>query len=441
MKRTFPTFNEEKILYFAHQEKGLHVDVQKEKDTTLGKLIKGALQSQLLTVSKKDGHNIWYKTTPEGANRLAQHQAKYKARTGQSDNSPRFTEEKVLHFASKAKGLHVDSQKERGTTLDQVVTDALSKQYLTLQRRDGHNRYYTLTAAGESRLRQLQQPDLVAPTLPVTATQQHDATTSEAVNMLFSTATLNAALSTLSEQGIWPVDIEPDEATSALLATGWFSAQAEDDAYTYFLPAAHAEAALRQYQHTGDIASLLQALPISDVGAVHLPTAFPETLTEYRQAGLAYLTHLVQTGQLMQPVLDGLNDLHWDAYFADRVALRQAVQEVVDLKYILPENSPQHLADQSQQLQLLAKAFKARCPDLEMHQAARLFAEEGREFLGRAFSEHESEHMLRYADWQDAAPPFVPPDATETRSAPAVTLSSSDRQQENEIATLTRPRR
>lgn len=63
-------YNEEKVLYFASQAKGLHVSIREEDGTDLTILVNLALDEGLIERAAVDDSGIYYKTTPAGDIRL-----------------------------------------------------------------------------------------------------------------------------------------------------------------------------------------------------------------------------------------------------------------------------------------------------------------------------------------------------------------------------------
>lgn len=408
---TQPKFNEEKILYFASQAGGFHINKDRHRRTSLWKLIQDAVNNGYLEVKRKDDADRYYGTTPKGLARLAEHKANYAARTGQRDGSARYTEEKILHFASQPRHLHVDTQKERGTTLSAIVEQAEREGYIQAIKRDGHNVYYTTTPRGTARLSSLKQ-DVAAPSSSLREVQPRHPINVDSSHMVthdgldINTAALNLVLHRISDEGIWQVDMPYQDTVTALLKTGWFEAQANDDAYTYFDVAPSARDALASYLQHQDVNRLMAELPIlQNEQNVHL-SKMPETLSEYRAMGMKLLQDMVVRNELSQDVLDGLNDLHWDELFLQGALVSHAVEAAVATQDALAKRSPRQLQQESQQVQRLAARFledpqnQTQLP----YERAQAFCDYVGEQLSRKLSLGEAEHTLRYVLSGEFAP-------------------------------------
>lgn len=68
----------------------------------------------------------------------------------------RYTKEKVLYFASRDTGLHVDIDEKSGTTLSELVYEFMNKGLLERVAEDDSGAYYKTTRKGEIKLLELQ---------------------------------------------------------------------------------------------------------------------------------------------------------------------------------------------------------------------------------------------------------------------------------------------
>ncbi|UNA02414.1 hypothetical protein [Serratia phage SP1] len=68
----------------------------------------------------------------------------------------KYSEEKVLYFASKSNGFNVDLHEPAHTDITRIVTECLRKNYLVEAASDDSDIYYITTPAGKKRLEQYQ---------------------------------------------------------------------------------------------------------------------------------------------------------------------------------------------------------------------------------------------------------------------------------------------
>ena len=68
----------------------------------------------------------------------------------------KYTFEKVLYFADREEGLHVDVGEKLGTHLSEYVRTALKRKLIKEQARDDSGVYYKTTTNGSIRLLELQ---------------------------------------------------------------------------------------------------------------------------------------------------------------------------------------------------------------------------------------------------------------------------------------------
>ncbi|MCP4700494.1 MAG: hypothetical protein GY862_27130 [Gammaproteobacteria bacterium] len=67
-----------------------------------------------------------------------------------------YTQEKVLYFADREEGLHVDAAEPLGTDLSEHVANALKRKLIDRVASDDSGAYYRTTKAGRIRLLELQ---------------------------------------------------------------------------------------------------------------------------------------------------------------------------------------------------------------------------------------------------------------------------------------------
>lgn len=77
-------YNEEKVLYFANEAKGLHVSIREEDDTDLSQIVYSLLDRQLIKRVAVDDSGLYYQTTPKGEKRLLQLQIQWRKGRGKS---------------------------------------------------------------------------------------------------------------------------------------------------------------------------------------------------------------------------------------------------------------------------------------------------------------------------------------------------------------------
>ncbi|MGP8288988.1 hypothetical protein ACT3OH_01815 [Vreelandella zhanjiangensis] len=75
-------YNEEKVLYFANEEKGLHVSVREEDDTDLSGIVRSLLTRKYIERVAADDSGLYYKTTAAGEARLLNLQIQWRERYG-----------------------------------------------------------------------------------------------------------------------------------------------------------------------------------------------------------------------------------------------------------------------------------------------------------------------------------------------------------------------
>ena len=420
MAQRAPKFNEEKILYFASKHRGFHVNVDQAKGSSMWRLLQKAVNDGYIEIRFKQDKDRYYGLTPAGEQRLKEHKLAFEERTGQKNGSPRYTEEKILHFADKPAGMHVNAEKEQGTTLASLVSDALARGHIEQVRVSGHDHYYRLTGKGQARLSQLKLQSVEtspsvnhndAPLAPA------ETITQAMPEFLWGQEYLDKVLQQIIRDGIWAVDLKPSDVDDSLLSTEWFEMRAEDDLLRYFSIAPHAQLPLSLYLENRDLNALLKTVPEAVLKST--PTnAIPETLEEYRLEGLRRLQALAAKGEITRSVIDGINELHWDVCHADKVPLSQVIADIMDARFVLPENSPefhQHIAGIIREQ---AAHYVATNPDFDMHSTADSFAKKVTEHLGRTVSVMSAEQALRDAKNAIKAS-SVPPHTDET------TLSTS----------------
>lgn len=77
-------YNEEKVLYFASQAKGLHVSVREARDTDLSNIVRHFLTARFIEEVADDDSGVYYKTTVRGERRLLQLQIEWRKSRGRS---------------------------------------------------------------------------------------------------------------------------------------------------------------------------------------------------------------------------------------------------------------------------------------------------------------------------------------------------------------------
>ena len=77
-------YNEEKVLYFANEPKGLHVSIREEDDTDLSNIVRHSLTARFIEEVAQDDSGVYYKTTPKGEKRLLQLQIQWRKGRGKS---------------------------------------------------------------------------------------------------------------------------------------------------------------------------------------------------------------------------------------------------------------------------------------------------------------------------------------------------------------------
>lgn len=413
MAQRAPKFSEEKILYFASQHRGFHVNVDQAKGGSMWRLLQKAVNDGYIEIRFKQDKDRYYGLTPAGEQRLKEHKLAFEERTGQKNGSPRYTEEKILHFAEKPAGMHVNAEKEQGTTLASLVSDALARGHIEQVRVSGHDHYYRLTAMGQARLSQLKlqsagsAPDIKSNDVPQAPSEPSAQAMPE---FLWGQEFLDKVLQQIIRDGIWSVELKPSDLEESLLSTEWFEMQAEDDLLRYFSIAPHAQLPLSLYLENRDLNALLKTVPEAVLKST--PTnAIPETLEEYRLEGLRRLQALAAKGEITRSVIDGINELHWDVCHTDRIPLSQVIADIVDARFTLPENAPefhQHIAGIIREL---ATHYVATNSDLDMHSAADDFAKKATAHVGRTVSAMSAEQALR--DAKNAINAFSVPQCTD----------------------------
>ena len=73
-------YNEEKVLYFANEPKGLHVSIREEDDTDLSQIVYSLLDRQLIKRVAVDDSGLYYQTTAAGEARLLNLQIQWRER-------------------------------------------------------------------------------------------------------------------------------------------------------------------------------------------------------------------------------------------------------------------------------------------------------------------------------------------------------------------------
>lgn len=77
-------YNEEKVLYFANEAKGLHVSIYEEDDTDLSGIVRSLLTRKYIERVAADDSGLYYKTTPSGEKRLIRLQIEWRKGRGKS---------------------------------------------------------------------------------------------------------------------------------------------------------------------------------------------------------------------------------------------------------------------------------------------------------------------------------------------------------------------
>jgi hypothetical protein len=80
-------FNEEKVLYFADRDAGLHVQRGEPRDSDLNQLIHDLAGRKLITQVSHDGTGFFYRTTREGSKRLLMHQIEWRKAHGKDTSA------------------------------------------------------------------------------------------------------------------------------------------------------------------------------------------------------------------------------------------------------------------------------------------------------------------------------------------------------------------
>lgn len=79
-------YNEEKVLYFANEPKGLHVSIYEEDDTDLSGIVRSLLTRKYIERVAADDSGLYYKTTAAGEVRLLSLQIQWRKRNGKPVN-------------------------------------------------------------------------------------------------------------------------------------------------------------------------------------------------------------------------------------------------------------------------------------------------------------------------------------------------------------------
>ncbi|AYJ73326.1 hypothetical protein CSG01_048 [Cronobacter phage SG01] len=83
-------YNEEKTLYFADQEKGLHVAPDEAtRKTDLHILVTRALNNGHIKQVARDDSGVYYRTTPAGVRRLLNLQISWREKNGKNCDAHR----------------------------------------------------------------------------------------------------------------------------------------------------------------------------------------------------------------------------------------------------------------------------------------------------------------------------------------------------------------
>lgn len=338
--------------------------------------------------------------------------------------TPKFTEEKVLYFASKKEGMNVDRKKEQGTTLQSLIQRALNKSYIKRSSRKGHIDHYVITEQGTNRLEKykaayqarknasdvmITKPNPNPDVVPAISTRNVKMASAPAAtpgtlpagsaapadpNKLLSQ--VREMISEITAHGVICIDTAEPE-YHALLDTGWFTAVARDDAGSYFTVSTakpeYAQLAKSANQLDMTWAKLCQQFPI-DQSVVELPISLPETLSQYYALGMGYLKQQVKLGNLTEAALAGVNDVYWDVCYDDKMPLSEAVNDILHAQSSVEYNSPAHHQYEREQLLTLANTLLSTATAAEQINFE-LFAQLASEKLGRKVHPGESEHVLR----------------------------------------------
>tara|TARA_B100000809_G_scaffold265930_1_gene326401 strand:- start:2387 stop:3373 length:987 start_codon:yes stop_codon:yes gene_type:complete len=293
----------------------------------------------------------------------------------------RYTEEKVLYFA-ESKGLHVGTR-EKGTTLGDLVSRAVKQQNLKQTKQDGTGRYFDITDKGKMRLLSLQiqiRKQMKKPTheheaklaalkspnstpQPQKPTFQASAPQSKPVAELTMTASLQEFL----EDGAVVTRNHGDQfspSAQMLFDEGYLVFDGSDAEAVFFGPSDSARLALDK------IVNAPSPTITNFDGSL--------TLTQYREKGEALTRPLI--GEL---AFSGVNELHWDVCFEDKLSFEEAIQPLVDSKEGLEFNAPVNVMARQEQTKKIADELQEKFGDtLDPNQIENLLKKRVGEELG-----------------------------------------------------------
>ncbi len=264
----------------------------------------------------------------------------------------RYTEEKVLYFA-ESKGLHVGTR-EKGTTLGDLVSRAVKQQNLKLTKQDGSGRYFDITDKGKIRLLSLQiqirkqmkkpthehEAKLAALKSPDSVPQSQKSTfrASAPQSKPASELTITASLQEFLEDGAIVTRNHGESfspSAQMLFDKGYLVFDGSDAEAVFFGPSDSAR------------------LELDKIANKPSPTVinFDEslTLTQYREKGEALARPII--GEL---AFSGLNELHWDVCFEDKLSFEEAIQPLVDSKEGLEFNAPVNIMARQEKTKKIA---------------------------------------------------------------------------------------
>lgn len=275
----------------------------------------------------------------------------------------RYTEEKVLYFA-ESKGLHVGTR-EKGTTLSDLVSRAVKQQNLKQTKQDGTGRYFDITDKGKMRLltlqiqirKQMKKPTheheakLAALKSPNSAPQPQKSTfqASAPQNKPVAELTMTASLQEFLEDGAIVTRNHGESfspSAQMLFDQGYLAFDGSDAEAVFFGPSDSARLELDKIAN--------QPKPSPTV--VNFDESL--TLTQYREKGEALARPII--GEL---AFSGLNELHWDVCFEDKLSFEAAIQPLIDSKEGLEFCAPVNVMARQEQTKKIANELHEKFGD------------------------------------------------------------------------------